>query len=366
MGGETSEAGPADPSHALRVFISYRREDAPDAAGRLYDALVDRFGSGVFMDVDTIEPGLDFGEVIHDAVGSCDVLVVVIGMEWLTATDATGRRRLDNPEDFVRIEIEAALKRDVRVIPVLLHGASMPAPDELPDSLAKLARRNALEVDHAGWRDDVRRLLQTLERLETEKVRRQADEEAKRRADAEPRPRAGRATDRLSEVETDRPSEAGADVYLSAVSERLASEGFVLTENVSFEATLVRLVATKRGLKFTATGELEYDAALLFEEHTTLDWDPFRDFSSRAARLASQTLGKKQFWCVPVAIVERGDDVFWDKVRTRQPPVHLWWGEFPVVYELRSAALHCFEGDLWWAKGHAGEERELVRRWLLP
>jgi TIR domain len=155
---------------ALQVFISYRRADAADAAGRLHDALTTRFGDNVFMDVDDTEPGQEYPEVLNNAVASCDVLVAMIGREWLTARDDKGQRRLDQPEDWVRLEIEAALKRDLRVIPVLLHGVSMPVSDELPNSLASLARREALEIDHSRWRDDVRRLIQTLERLESEKA----------------------------------------------------------------------------------------------------------------------------------------------------------------------------------------------------
>lgn len=182
------------PDAGLRIFISYRRDDTPDAAGRLYDSLVARFGSNVFMDVDTIEPGLDFVEVLNNAVASCDVLIALIGRGWLTSTDANGRRRLNNPEDFVRLEIEAALKREVRVIPVLLHGVEMPASDELPDSLTALARRNALQLDYSRWRDDVRRLLLTLERLQTRRseqaeprTQEQADVQAKEEGQPPPR-----------------------------------------------------------------------------------------------------------------------------------------------------------------------------------
>jgi TIR domain len=112
-----------------RIVISYRREETAYPAGWLFDRLADRFGGGqVFKDVDSIDPGDDFVEVITRAVGSCDVLLALIGGEWLTITDAHGRRRLDNPEDFVRLEIEAALERDVRVIPILVDGRGCPRP----------------------------------------------------------------------------------------------------------------------------------------------------------------------------------------------------------------------------------------------
>jgi hypothetical protein len=116
-----------------RVLISYRRADSDYPAGWLFDRLAEHFGRGrVFKDVDSLEPGDDFAEVITAAVSSCSALVAVIGQRWLTITDEHGQRRLDNPEDFVRLEIEAALTRGVRVIPVLVNGASMPRSADLP------------------------------------------------------------------------------------------------------------------------------------------------------------------------------------------------------------------------------------------
>ena len=134
-----------------RIFISYRRNDSATSAGRIYDRLEGRFGQGqVFMDVDTIRPGLDFVEVVQQAVGSCDALTAVIGREWLGASDESGRR-LENPEDLGRLEIATALKRDIRVIPVLVQGAQMPVATDLPEGLKALARRNSLEVsDNTG------------------------------------------------------------------------------------------------------------------------------------------------------------------------------------------------------------------------
>jgi hypothetical protein len=146
------------------IFVSYRRQDTDDLAGRLYDRLVDRFGEGqVFMDVDTIEPGLDFAEEVTRAVAACQVLVAVIGPAWLTAADGRGRRRLDDPGDFVRLEIKTALARGVRVIPVLARGAMMPGEDDLPENLAGLARRNALFIRHESFRFDARRLVAAIE-----------------------------------------------------------------------------------------------------------------------------------------------------------------------------------------------------------
>jgi len=148
-----------------RVFISYRRQDSAGHAGRLYDRLAQHFGADqLFIDVDTIEPGVDFVEVIQSAVGACDVLLAIIGKRWLTSADATGQRRLDNPQDFVRLEIEAALERGIRVVPVLVQGAAMPRADELPEGLSRLARRNAFEVSDHRFRFDSEQLIATLER----------------------------------------------------------------------------------------------------------------------------------------------------------------------------------------------------------
>ncbi len=119
-----------------KIFISYRRDDSGGRAGRLYDRLIDPFGQGqVFMDVDAIHPGLDFVDVVREAVGSCDALIAIIGREWLGASDGSGRKRLENPEDLVRLEIATALERDIHVIPVLVQGARMPVPPDLPEVL---------------------------------------------------------------------------------------------------------------------------------------------------------------------------------------------------------------------------------------
>src|SRR6266536_6305011 len=148
------------------IFVSYRRHESSHLAGRLYDRLADRFGEGqVFIDVDTIEPGVDFAEEISRAVATCKVLLAVIGQNWLTEADERGRRRLDDPDDIVRLEIEAALARDVRVIPILVEGAVMPGRQDLPESLAGLARRNALLIRHESFRYDAGRRVTTIERV---------------------------------------------------------------------------------------------------------------------------------------------------------------------------------------------------------
>src|SRR5215204_2118834 len=148
------------------IFVSYRRGETTGYAGWLRDMLTEVLAEHiVFRDIDSIEPGLDFVEAVQRAVGSCEVLLAVIGKSWLTATDETGRPRLDDPYDYVRMEISAALNRKTRVIPVLVQGASMPRTDELPDDLADLTRRNAVELHDTNWESDVGRLISTLEQV---------------------------------------------------------------------------------------------------------------------------------------------------------------------------------------------------------
>jgi hypothetical protein len=155
----------------------------------LFDRLADRFGRDkIFKDVDSIDLGEDFVEAITTAVGSSDALLALIGNQWLTVTDQNGRRRLDNPGDFVRLEIEAALTCGVRVIPILVDGAPMPREDQLPESLAPLVRRQALELNPNRFGGDFQRLLPVLNRTITaaqQQRRRQAEEVAARRRQIE-------------------------------------------------------------------------------------------------------------------------------------------------------------------------------------
>jgi TIR domain/Clp amino terminal domain, pathogenicity island component len=156
-------APPAPSPPTGRLFISYRRRDSSGYAGRLYDRLAERYGNAqVFMDVVSIEPGRDVLTVIETAVGSCAAQLVLIGSGWTGAIDGHGRRRLDDPDDVVRLEVEAAFKRDILVIPVLLDDASMPPASDLPGSLALLSRRHAFRLRHESFDDDVRRLIEVL------------------------------------------------------------------------------------------------------------------------------------------------------------------------------------------------------------
>jgi len=148
-----------------RIFISYRREDSAGEAGRIYDYLERKFGrEAIFKDVDAIAFGDNFRDRIHEAVGQCEILLAIIGRRWLTVKDTAGRRRLYNPADWVRLEIETALQRDVRVIPVLLDGVRMPTTQDLPESLQPLCYRNAARVRHdPDFRQDIKRVLGVLE-----------------------------------------------------------------------------------------------------------------------------------------------------------------------------------------------------------
>jgi hypothetical protein len=155
---------PRSTERLANVFVNYRREDSAGHAGRLFDRLNARFAGRVFMDIE-MEPGVDFVDVLEREVGSCQVLIVIIGHEWLSVKDAAGRRRLDNPADYVRLEVAMALQRKIRVIPVLVQGAAVPRAEELPPDLAMLARRNAIELSDVRWAFDVDRLVQVIEEV---------------------------------------------------------------------------------------------------------------------------------------------------------------------------------------------------------
>jgi TonB family protein len=153
---------------AAAIFISYRRDDSIANAGRLYDHLAAEFGRDrVFMDVDAIQPGEDFVEVIQRKVASCDALVIVIGRQWLAVQNERGMRRLDDPDDYVVLEIRAALERKIPIIPVLVSAASAPKAEDLPESLKALARRQALPISDTDFRTGMSRLIDTLRRHTT-------------------------------------------------------------------------------------------------------------------------------------------------------------------------------------------------------
>lgn len=149
------------------IFISYRREDSIGHTGRLYDLLAKHFGkANVFMDIDTIGPGEDFSEVIEKTCESCQVFLAIIGRSWTRVADHEGNRRLDNPSDFVRLEILHALEKKILVVPVLVDGARMPDAKSLPDDLKRFSFRNAWEINDMRFHHDVDQLIEALQKMQ--------------------------------------------------------------------------------------------------------------------------------------------------------------------------------------------------------
>ncbi len=162
---------------AESIFINYRRGEDQAAAGRLYDQLEAAFTrERIFIDVDNIAPGRDFTEELATRVEQCDVFLAVIGRRWADVVDVDGSRRLDNPNDWVRVEIESAQRLGKHIIPVLVDGAEMPRPEKLPDALQPFARRNAARLTHERFRADVQALVVAIGRLrEAERARLEAE-----------------------------------------------------------------------------------------------------------------------------------------------------------------------------------------------
>ena len=148
------------------VFISYRRADSIHIADRIYEHLKSHFGKeNIFKDVDNISLGLDFRQIIDEAVGSCRVLIAIIGKDWLDIKNEQGRR-LDNPTDFVRIEIESALRRGIPVIPVLVDDAQMPLERDLPTTLQGLTDHNGIKIrPDPDFQNDMKRLTNGIKSL---------------------------------------------------------------------------------------------------------------------------------------------------------------------------------------------------------
>ena len=178
------------------IFINYRRDDSAPYAGRLYDHLRRSFpGRKVFMDIDAIDPGEDFVDAINRTLESSRVVLAVIGRTWTAATDETGKRRLDSPDDYVVRELSAALASQARVIPVLVGGAAMPRTDALPVPLAALARRNAIEVSDSRFSFDADRLVAA--------IRKHLDPDGEHDSGREPRLDSGNGAAAANEVARD-------------------------------------------------------------------------------------------------------------------------------------------------------------------
>jgi hypothetical protein len=155
-----------------QIFISYRRDDSAGYVRALYDRLVQHFAKErVFMDVDEIDPGLPFDEAIKHALDQCKVQLVIIGRRWMDKK-ASKEPRINDPKDFVRIEIAAALSRKIYVIPVLVDGASMPGEEELPERLRSLAKRNAIEISNSRFDSDTETLIAAVRKALDETDRR--------------------------------------------------------------------------------------------------------------------------------------------------------------------------------------------------
>lgn len=152
---------------ANQIFISYRRDDSAAVTGRIYDRLLQKFGRDViFKDVDSIPLGVNFRKHLDSIISECAVVLVVIGDRWVGIQDESGRPRLDDPRDFVRIEIESALRREIPVVPLLVHNAEVPDEESLPESLRELADRNGMSIGHdPHFHSDINRLISNLEEI---------------------------------------------------------------------------------------------------------------------------------------------------------------------------------------------------------
>ena len=145
------------------IFISYREKDSAGEAGRLVDSLKEHFEDDqIFMDIDKIEPGVDFSDAISHSLECCDVMLAIIGPRWMGDTKQISR--IKNDGDWVRLEIATALARNIRVVPVLVDGAELPTAEELPDDLQPLLKRQAYEISNKRWRYDTDQLIEFLEK----------------------------------------------------------------------------------------------------------------------------------------------------------------------------------------------------------
>ena len=234
------EVGDVPDSSSQGIFLSYRREDAAPYARLLQRELRERFPDvRVFMDLDSIEAGLPFAKVIGDALGSCAVLVALIGRQWATLADQEGHRRLDNLGDYVRFEVQTALERGVRVIPVLVDGAKPPQQPELPSGLQELAGLNALELSYGRYEYDAGRLLELIERaLAAVRDREEADRKAQGKQPRRQHSRGSRpqivqaAGNALGEVAQKGPESARKDQARSA---RLLADAERIAKSISVE-----------------------------------------------------------------------------------------------------------------------------------
>lgn len=189
------------------IFISYRRSDSQGTTGRIHDRLIPHFDN-VYIDVDSIGLGEDFFDSIEEKVKSSNFLLVVIGRNWLEASNENGRR-LDNPDDVVRFEISTALRNSIRVIPIIVNGASMPGSTDLPDDISFLVRRNAFMIRHESFHADSERLINAIRSIIDEEDARKQEEarkqvEARKQANAQRKAKARKQEEAKKQAEDNR------------------------------------------------------------------------------------------------------------------------------------------------------------------
>src|SRR5438093_5071208 len=276
------------------IFISYRRDDAAPYAGRLHDHLGAHFGpQKVFIDIGTIDPGEDFTDAISKTVERCEVLVVLIGPKWLTLTERDGRRRLDNAADLVRMEISAALRRGIRVIPALVGDATMPTAEDLPEDLKKLANRNAIEISDLRFCSDVDRLIQAIEKVRAAKT-------AADRPDREPE---AEAPFRI----VDRRMPAAPDV----------APDNVIAQNVGIGETAVAVPERSRGRRFvTLLVEVTLFVAAIIAISLVTNYFTHKQDIDRSSTPQRDMKTVLQQPAKTESVVNRGDD--WRSVLTPQ------------------------------------------------
>lgn len=365
------------------VFISYRRGTSTPYAGRMRDALADRFGEGhVFMDMDSILPGTEWDEAIRESVKRCRVLLALIGRGWVTVHDAENRRRLQDPGDFVRLEIESALSAGVAVIPILLHGTRMPKPEQLPGLLKDLARRQALTIRDESWRSDVARLLEAVQRLGSAPVPTFAvdvpsvsaapsatdlvDAESTSEESAEPEPAAAVAS---PAVRTG-PQEP----YLAALGRRLSEAGYesvgpsgcpgatlvfvkrigVGQQSFGFAARAIKERSAK-ALLGAYTGE-HLEVAVVVGEFPSLSNLELTGFVEQAKTCAESLLHRKgtrlkgAYFAIPVAVTRNAAESVVEAAAAKPTLETKGASALPVVVDLDSGAMHYFrERTLRWA-----------------
>ena len=285
---------------AGKIFINYRRGDEPGFTQALFGRLEQAFPpEQLFMDIDNIPPGIDFVHFLDEQVAQCDVLLAVIGKNWIDARDAANARRLDDAADFVRIEIESALAQGKRVIPVLVHEARMPRADELPEGLKPLARRNAVRLTHERFRADaqglVKALQQTLEEIETLR-RAQAEAgvkavavEASRRAEADEKRQLEEATAERSRQERETRERAERKAQEEAAAAREADR-----RRFEAEATERERVERERKEQEQAVSDARHRATAETEHRVDEQRIPDQALAKRDAILEEQPVATRE------------------------------------------------------------------------